>query len=67
MRPYRRGSVSACICAQEYALAKALTDSGKLLALDALLRRLKPDGHRVLIFSQMTQMMNILGDYLNFR
>jgi DNA helicase INO80 len=42
-------------------------DSGKLQALDGLLRRLRREGHRVLIFAQMTSMMNILEDYLNFR
>jgi hypothetical protein len=38
---------------QSYALAKALTDSGKLLALDQLLEKLKVEGHRVLIFCQV--------------
>jgi SNF2 family DNA or RNA helicase len=38
---------------QSYALAKALTDSGKLLALDQLLGQLKAEGHRVLIFCQV--------------
>lgn len=52
---------------QQYALAKALVDSGKLLALDGLLGRLKSEGHRVLLFCQMTQMMSILEDYLTFR
>ncbi|CAD7705356.1 unnamed protein product, partial [Ostreobium quekettii] len=57
----------ACPPMQHYALAKALVDSGKLLRLDVLLRKLKAEGHRVLLFSQMTMMMNILCDYLNFR
>jgi SNF2 family DNA or RNA helicase len=39
--------------AQPYALATALTDSGKLRAMDQLLKRLKAEGHRVLIFSQV--------------
>ena len=39
--------------AQPYALATALTDSGKLRAMDQLLVRLKAEGHRVLIFSQV--------------
>ncbi|GMH38993.1 hypothetical protein BSKO_06891 [Bryopsis sp. KO-2023] len=52
---------------QQYALAKALVDSGKMFKLDGLLRKLKAAGHRVLLFSQMTMMMNILADYLNFR
>jgi len=50
-----------------YALAKALADGGKLQVLDTLLRDLKAKGHRVLLFSQMTNMMNILEDYMVFR
>jgi DNA helicase INO80 len=40
---------------QPYALAKALSDSGKLMTLDRLLARLKVDGHRVLVFCQVSQ------------
>ena len=50
-----------------YSLAKALTDSGKLLTLDKLLTRLKTEGHRVLIFCQMTKMMNLLEEYMQFK
>jgi len=53
--------------AQPYALATALTDSGKLRALDQLLVRLKAEGHRVLIFSQMTKMLDLLEDYMHYR
>lgn len=35
-------------------------DSGKLTQLDILLRRLRAEGHRVLVFAQMTKMLNIL-------
>mmetsp|Transcript_4425 Transcript_4425/g.6197 ORF Transcript_4425/g.6197 Transcript_4425/m.6197 type:complete len:783 (-) Transcript_4425:63-2411(-) len=41
--------------------------SGKLQILDRLLPRLKSEGHKVLIFSQMTKMMDILEDYLTLR
>lgn len=41
--------------------------SGKLQMLDRLLPRLKEEGHRVLLFSQMTRMLDILEDYLNYR
>lgn len=44
-----------------------LSDSGKLMVLDQLLTRLKPEGHRVLIYSQMTKMINILEEFMNFR
>ncbi|CAN7995170.1 unnamed protein product, partial [Ixodes hexagonus] len=37
-----------------------VTDSGKLQVLDSLLCRLKSDGHRVLIYSQMTRMIDLL-------
>lgn len=41
--------------------------SGKMVLLDKLLARLKADGHRVLIFSQMVRMLDILSDYLSLR
>lgn len=41
--------------------------SGKLVLLDKLLIRLKERGHRVLIFSQMVRMLDILADYLRSR
>lgn len=44
-----------------------IASSGKMMLLDQLLSKLKKDGHRVLIFSQMVKMLNILGDYLSLR
>lgn len=44
-----------------------LRSSGKLLLLDKLLCRLKETGHRVLIFSQMVRMLDILSEYLQLR
>ncbi|KAG6007422.1 hypothetical protein E4U21_006011 [Claviceps maximensis] len=44
-----------------------ITSSGKMMLLDQLLSKLKRDGHRVLIFSQMVKMLDILGDYLSLR
>ena len=41
--------------------------SGKVELLDRILRKLKATGHRVLIFTQMTQVMNILEAYFQFR
>ena len=38
--------------------------AGKMVLLDKLLTRLKQQGSRVLIFSQMTRMLDILEDYL---
>jgi len=38
--------------------------SGKMVLLDKLLPKLKANGNRVLIFSQMVKMLDILEDYL---
>lgn len=35
--------------------------------LDELLMKLKEEGHRCLIFCQMTKMLDILEDYMNWR
>ena len=40
-------------------------DCGKLQQLAQLLKQLKTGGHRVLIFTQMTKMLNILEQFLN--
>ena len=42
-------------------------NSGKMVLLDKLLKKLKEKGSRVLIFSQMTRLLDILEDYLIFR
>jgi DNA helicase INO80 len=44
-----------------------VTDGGKLYVLDKLLSRLKAEDHRVLIYSQMTRMIDILEEYLWYR
>lgn len=41
-------------------------DCGKLQVLDTLLRRLKLEQHRVLIFTQMARMLNVLEAFLTF-
>ncbi|KAG0440802.1 Chromodomain-helicase-DNA-binding protein 9 [Dictyocoela muelleri] len=43
-----------------------IQSSGKLVLLDKLLNKLK-NGHKVLIFSQMTRCLDLLSDYLNYR
>lgn len=40
---------------------------GKMVILDKLLKRLQSQGSRVLIFSQMSRMLDILEDYCMFR
>ncbi|XP_051952477.1 chromatin-remodeling ATPase INO80 isoform X2 [Xyrauchen texanus] len=44
-----------------------ITESGKLHTLDLLLTRLKSQGHRVLIYSQMTRMIDLLEEYMMYR
>uniref|UniRef100_A0A096M4P9 Chromodomain helicase DNA binding protein 4 n=1 Tax=Poecilia formosa TaxID=48698 RepID=A0A096M4P9_POEFO len=43
------------------ALTKA---SGKLMLLHKMMKKLKEGGHRVLVFSQMTKMLDLLEDFL---
>ncbi|CAL8336918.1 unnamed protein product [Merluccius merluccius] len=40
--------------------------SGKLTLMQKMLRKLKDQGHRVLIFSQMTKMLDLLEDFLEY-
>ena len=44
-----------------------IQSSGKLVLVDKLLPKLKSNGHRVLIFSQMVRCLDILEDYLIYR
>jgi chromodomain-helicase-DNA-binding protein 1 len=51
----------------EEAFKNLVMGSGKMVLLDKLLARLKADGHRVLIFSQMVRLLDIMSDYMNYR
>lgn len=44
-----------------------VNSSGKLELIDQLLQHLKNAGHKVLMFSQMTRMLDILQDFLTYR
>lgn len=44
-----------------------INSSGKMVLVDKLLPKLKSNGHRVLIFSQMVKCLDILQDYLIYR
>ncbi|KAH0798843.1 SNF2 family N-terminal domain containing protein [Histomonas meleagridis] len=45
---------------------RAIVESaGKMILIDKLLPKLKADGHKVLIFSQMVRILDIIEDYLN--
>jgi len=49
-------------------LAEHLIENcGKMVLLDKLLKRLSERGHRVLIFTQMTKILDILEDFLVLR
>uniref|UniRef100_A0A8I5U6V5 Proliferation-associated SNF2-like protein n=1 Tax=Pongo abelii TaxID=9601 RepID=A0A8I5U6V5_PONAB len=53
---------------QEFKIDEELvTNSGKFLILDRMLPELKKRGHKVLLFSQMTSMLDILMDYCHLR
>ena len=48
-----------------WVLDERLVDqSGKMQLLDRMLKVLRPNGHKVLVFFQMTRMMDIVEDYL---
>jgi len=46
---------------------RLVVDSAKLARLDDLLRELKDGGHRVLLYFQMTRMMDLAEEYLIYR
>ncbi|KAL9041985.1 MAG: hypothetical protein Q9180_000911 [Flavoplaca navasiana] len=48
-------------------MRRFVTDSGKLAKLDQLLRDLKQGGHRVLLYFQMTRMIDLMEEYLTYR
>ncbi|XP_014443025.1 lymphoid-specific helicase [Tupaia chinensis] len=53
---------------QEFKIDEELvTNSGKFLILDRMLPELKKRGHKVLLFSQMTSMLDVLMDYCHLR
>uniref|UniRef100_A0A8D2Q6F6 Chromodomain helicase DNA binding protein 1 n=1 Tax=Varanus komodoensis TaxID=61221 RepID=A0A8D2Q6F6_VARKO len=52
---------------KQEALQNLIRSSGKLILLDKLLVRLRERGNRVLIFSQMVRMLDILAEYLKYR
>lgn len=45
-------------------LGRFVSDSGKLQVLDTLLPKLKNEGHRVLLYFQMTRMIDLMEEYL---
>jgi DNA helicase INO80 len=49
------------------AIKRLIVDSAKLARLDDLLHKLKDGGHRVLLYFQMTKMMDLVEEYLIYR
>lgn len=49
---------------EELVLQSMLDSSGKMVLLDKLLPKLRSQGHKVLLFSQMVRMLDIIQDYL---
>lgn len=48
-------------------MRRFVTDSGKLATLDRLLAQLKEGNHRVLLYFQMTRMIDLMEEYLTYR
>ncbi|KAL9635277.1 MAG: hypothetical protein Q9204_002680 [Flavoplaca sp. TL-2023a] len=44
-----------------------VNSSGKMIILNKLLKKLQENGHRVLIFSQMVKMLDLLQDYMKLK
>lgn len=44
-----------------------IPSSGKMVLLDKLLPKLRKEGHKVLIFSQMVRMINMIEEYCEFK
>lgn len=58
-------SMRVCVC--DVAGEHLVENSGKMVLLDKLLVKLRERESRVLIFSQMTRMLDILEDYCLYR
>ncbi|KAJ3211923.1 hypothetical protein HDU82_004474 [Entophlyctis luteolus] len=65
--PYLFPNAEVPSASKEEQLRGIIGNSGKMVLLDKLLARLKESGHRVLIFSQMVRLLDILSDYLVLR
>lgn len=65
-----RGSISSSRLDRSVAIPsmeKFIRDCGKLSKLDSMLVELKEGGHRVLIYNQMTRMIDLMEEYLEYR
>jgi len=65
--PFLLDGVEAAIAPGGANVATLVSSAGKLQLLDKLLPHLKEGGHRGLIFSQMTRVLDVLEDYCRAR
>lgn len=65
--PFLLDGVEAAIAPEGANVATLVSSAGKLQLLDKLLPHLKEGGHRGLIFSQMTRVLDVLEDYCRAR
>ena len=61
--PFKKAESRLAMCFPDKKLVQF--DAGKLQKLAVLLRELKQGGHRVLIFTQMSKMLDVLEAFLN--
>lgn len=54
------------LVSESTAMPNIVSWSGKMILLDRLLTSLLDRGHKVLIFSQMTRVLDIIGDWLEY-
>ena len=62
----KAGSATAVLDAQML-FSLLVQSSGKLVLVDKLLPKLKAGGHKILIFSQMIRVLDIIEDYLIYK
>jgi DNA helicase INO80 len=67
MLPEPTSNKSRFTTIQVPSMRRFVTDSGKLGQLDKLLRELKEGNHRVLLYFQMTRMIDLMEEYLTYR
>lgn len=67
MYPWPRNTHMGTTTVRMPSMIKFVTDSGKLAKLDQMLPELKANDHRVLVYFQMTKMMDLMEEYLTFR
>lgn len=65
--PYLFDGVEPAAATKDEDFKQLVKNSGKLILLDKLLAKLKAESHRVLIFSQMVRMLDLLSSYLRMR